>query len=204
MSSADVRRASALASVNGAWPSGVGIDAEHDVVHDRVADDDDVEQLVGGCIGLAQQIGDQLVERAADARRELLVASGVHHHERHPAHEVFAEPDLRVHHPGGRQHLTGRQIAEVAGHRGGPDVDRDAERSVDEARPDRNGNGVTVDGERDRALIVGSGAMDRTQHGGAPRTNVDTVRAQDGFADQLAQRLGVAEHGLRARRRCTA
>ena len=44
MSSAHASTGSSVASVNGAVPSGVGIDAEHEVMHDRVADEHDVER----------------------------------------------------------------------------------------------------------------------------------------------------------------
>ena len=43
MSSAHASTGSSVARVNGAVPSGVGIDAEHEVMHDRVADEHDVD-----------------------------------------------------------------------------------------------------------------------------------------------------------------
>ena len=55
---------------------------------------------------------------------ELLVAARVHHHVRHPAHQVLAEADLRVHPPGRREHLAGGEVAQVAGDGGRADVDR--------------------------------------------------------------------------------
>ncbi len=65
---------------------------------------------------------------SSSARRtvagELLVAARVHHHVRHPAHQVLAEADLRVHPPGRREHLAGGEVAQVAGDGGRADVDR--------------------------------------------------------------------------------
>ena len=64
-----------------------------------------------------------------------VVAARVHHHVRHPAHQVLAEADLRVHPPGRREDLAGGEVAEVAGDRGRADVDRDAARdALGEAR----------------------------------------------------------------------
>ena len=92
--------------MNGAWPSGVGSMPEHDVVHDRVADEHDFEHPIAVGADLFDQFSDQLVERTADRVGELAIAAGVHHHVRHPAHQVFAEADLRVHPAGARQHLA--------------------------------------------------------------------------------------------------
>ena len=172
------------------------VDAQHDVVHDRVADDHDVEQLVGRLAGLAQQIGDQLVESGADARRQLLVAARVHHHVRDPAHQVFAEPDLRVHHPGSRQHLAGRQVAEMAGDRRRADIDGDAERRVDEPRPDGDRGGVAIDGDGDGSVIVGGRPVSGAQHRGAPAAHDEIMRSNDRLADQFGHRLRIAQHGL--------
>ena len=83
----------------------------------------------GGTAGGADQSSSaSSAERAADRAGERRVATRVHHHVRHPAHQVLAEPDLRVHASARREHLTGREVAQVAGDGGGPDVDRDAAR----------------------------------------------------------------------------
>src|SRR5690625_5521258 len=48
----------------------------------------------------------------------LPISAGVHHDVGDPAHQVFAEADLGVHDAAGRQHLSGREVAEVGGNRG--------------------------------------------------------------------------------------
>jgi hypothetical protein len=51
------------------------------------------------------------------------VAAGVHHGVAHPAHQVLAEADLRVHHAGGGEHATVRQVAQMRRDGGGAEVD---------------------------------------------------------------------------------
>ena len=75
------------------------VDAEHEVVHDRVADDHDVEHPVAVDTGGVEQLADQLVDRLAHGGGQLAIAAGVHHHVGHAAHQVLAEADLRVHPP---------------------------------------------------------------------------------------------------------
>jgi hypothetical protein len=77
------------------------------------------------------------------------IAALVEHHVRDAAHEVLAEPDLRVHHAGTREDLTVDEVDEVTGDRRGPDVDRDAERSIVETGPDRDDVPATVHCDRD-------------------------------------------------------
>ena len=104
-------------------------------MHDRVADEDDLEDEVAPAPRRFDQLAGELVDRPPHDRCQLALAAGVHHHVRHPAHQVLAEADLRVHPPGRRQHLAGAEVAEVSGDRRRPDVDRDAEGGVDVSRP---------------------------------------------------------------------
>jgi hypothetical protein len=82
------------------------VDAEHDVVHDRVADEHDFEHAVARVAGALEQLADELVERGTHGLGQLAIAAGVHHHVRDPAHQVLAEPDLRVHPSGAGEHLA--------------------------------------------------------------------------------------------------
>ena len=67
--------------------------------------------------------------------RHLAVAAGVEHGVGDAAHQVFAEPDLRVHHAGRGQRLAGGEVGEMRRHGGRADVDGDAVDAVDEAGP---------------------------------------------------------------------
>ena len=112
------------------------VDAEEQVVHDGIPHEGDLEHVRPLDARVPAQLGRQLREAAADGTGELLLRAGVEHHVRHAAHEVLAEADLRVHLPGRRDDLAGVEVAEMAGDRRRPDVERDAERHVVEARPD--------------------------------------------------------------------
>ena len=124
-------------------------------MHDRVADDRQLVDLVALDARAHRELGDEAVEGLADRRGHLPGALGMHHCVRDPAHEVLAEPDLGVHHPVAGEDGSVGQVGEVAGDRRGPDVDRDAVRLVMEPRPDP-GHGVTLvdrDRHRERTLL---------------------------------------------------
>ena len=93
-------------------------------------------------------------QRLADRLGHLLGAFGMHHRVRDAAHQVLAEADLRVHHPGTGQDGPIGQVREVACDRGGADVDRDAVDRLVEARPD--GDDVATAVDRDgHAVLAG-------------------------------------------------
>ena len=68
-----------VASAKGAPPSSVGSMPEQQVVHDRVADEDQLEDVVGVDHRLGGELAEQRVERAADGVGHLHVAALVHH-----------------------------------------------------------------------------------------------------------------------------
>ena len=169
------------------------------MVHDRVPDEHDLEDVLAVDAGVVDELADQLVERGPHGGSELALAAGVHHHVRHPAHQVLAEADLGVHPPRARQHLAGREVAQVPGDRGRADVDRDAVDGADVARPhgdDQIGGAVAV-AERDRRCSIGAG--ERPVHVGEhPPVDVGErapVLLGDGVAQHPGRADGVTELG---------
>ena len=73
-----------------------GVDAEQDVVHARVADDDDLVDPLGEDAGLPADLLDVLVQEAHDPRVELPEVGRVELREGDPRHEVAAEDRLGV------------------------------------------------------------------------------------------------------------
>ena len=126
------------------------VDPEQEVMHDRVADDRELEDLVALDARAHRQLGDEAVQRLADRGGHLAGALGMHHRVGDPAHQVLAEPDLRVHHAVAREDGAVREVGEVAGDRRRADVDRDAVRLVVEARPDPRHGPAVVDRDGDR------------------------------------------------------
>ncbi len=164
ISAAVVRTARSVARANGAVPSGIGSMPEQEVMHDRVADDRDLEDLAGRDPALDGQTGDQLGQRAADRPGHLAGALGMHHRVGDPAHEVLAEPDLGVHHPVRGEDRTVRQIGQVAGDGGRSDVDGHAVGSVVEAGPDAADGPSIVDGHGHLVVARGQGRLEGTDH----------------------------------------
>ena len=123
-------------------------------MHDRIADERDLQDVVAGDAGVLRELRRQLREAAAHDARQLLLGARVHHHVGDPAHQVLAEADLRVHLAGRREDIPAREIAEMPGDRRRADVERDPVRGVVETRPHRGQVGVVVhrDGDLPRAL----------------------------------------------------
>ena len=113
---------------------------------------------------VARHIGGELAERRAHRDGHLLRAARVHHGVRDPAHEVFAEADLRVHHAGRGHDLTGREIAEVRGDGRRTDVDGHAERALVETRPQADDLLATVHRRSDLPGAGAQRALQRAQH----------------------------------------
>ena len=113
------------------------VDPEDEVVHDRVADEDELEDLVAAGTGGRDQPADQPVERLADGPGHLAGAFAMHHRVRDAAHQVLAEADLRVHDPRRGLDRAGGEVGQVAGDRRRADVDGDPQGTVVEAGPDR-------------------------------------------------------------------
>ena len=136
------------------------VDAEQEVMHDRVADDRELEDLGPLDAGPVAERREQAVERLADRVGQLHLAALVHHHVAHAAHEVLAEADLRVHHPGAREDGAVGQVDEVAGDRRRAHVDGHPERPVVEAGPDRDDVAAAVDRDRDPVRAGGQGGLE--------------------------------------------
>ena len=130
-------------------------------MHDRVADDRELEDLGPLDPGLVPERREQAVQGLADRLGQLHLAPGMHHHVGDAAHQVLAEADLRVHDPGAREDRAVGQVDEVAGDRRRAHVDGDPERPVVEARPDGDDVAAAVDRDRDAVATRGQGALER-------------------------------------------
>ncbi len=125
------------------------VEAEQQVVHDRVADERDLEDVVARDAGVGGELGGELREAAANRARQLLLGARVHHHVGDAAHQVLAEADLRVHLSGRGEHVARVEIAQVPGDGRRADVERDPVRRLVEAGPDRRHVRPVVHGDGD-------------------------------------------------------
>ena len=139
------------------------IDAEQEVVHDRVADEACIQDVAPLCARLVRDFADQRIHRAAHGLGEFGLAAGVHHHVGHPAHEVLAKADLRIHATRRRDHRAARKFRQVAGDGGRADVEGGAEGPVAEAGPDGDDALTPVDGDRRRPLAVAERTLETLQ-----------------------------------------
>jgi hypothetical protein len=104
-----------------------GIDAEQDVMHAGVADDDDLVDPLREHAGVAADLLDVLVEEAEDPSLELSQVARVELREGDARHEVAAEDSLGVEARQRRELLARLELEERRHHAGRADVDREAE-----------------------------------------------------------------------------
>ena len=140
------------------------IDAEHEVMHDRIADERELEDVRRLDARLAREPRCELAQGTADRVRHQDRAAGIHHRVGHPAHQVFAEPDLGVHHSAGGDELAGLEIAEMRGDRRRADIDGHAECLVVEARPHGDDLGLAVHRHGHFPLALAQHGLQFAQH----------------------------------------
>ena len=114
-----------------------GVQAQQQVVHDRVAHDGQLEDVAGRHARPGRQGCHQLAHGRPHGAGHRGRPVGMQHGVRDAAHEVLAEPDLWVHDALGGEHCAVRQVDEVAGDGRRAHVKGDAHGALVEARPDR-------------------------------------------------------------------
>ena len=108
------------------------------MVHDRIGDEDGVEDVVAVDVAFRADLADQVVDRLAHGTCHGLAAVRVHHHVGDAAHQILAEADLRVRRAGGGDDAARQQRHQMHGDGGRADVAGDAVGLVLEAGPQRD------------------------------------------------------------------
>jgi hypothetical protein len=99
------------------------IDPEHQVMHDGIAHQRGLENVLMRDAGLTRHVRRKSGECLAHRRRHQGGTAGIHHRIRNPAHQILAESDLRIHDPCRGNHLAAAQIAQVRRNGRGADID---------------------------------------------------------------------------------
>jgi hypothetical protein len=172
------------------------VDAEEQVVHDRVGDEYGVENVVAVHPAFRAYLADQPVDGLAYGLRHGLAPVGIHHDVGDAAHEVFAEADLRVRCAGGGDDAARQQRHQMHGDGGRADVAGDAVGLVLQPRPHGYDEGtrdvhVAVDGDGDAPVFLAQyGLHLRHDMGGDQRVFPAPVLFQHQLhAVEVAQRL---------------
>ena len=137
------------------------IDAEQQVMHDRVADERRLEDVLVRHAGRARHIRREPAERLAHRGGHQRGAARIHHRIGHAAHQILAEADLRIHVARGGDDLAARQIAQMRGDGGRADIDRETEDRLVQPGPHADDLLLGVHGDRD---LPRAGAQRRLQH----------------------------------------
>ena len=141
-----------------------GIDAEHQMVHRRVADQGRLDDVVAVDARLrghgAGEIADRALHRGGERGRLAFVLLQV----RDAAHQILAEPDLRIHHAAACDHLAGVEVAEVSSDGRGAHVDRETVHAFLEPGPHRDE--VTAFAHRHGAIPVAAVGLAGAHRGG--------------------------------------
>ncbi len=111
------------------------VDTQQQVVHDGITDKGGFQNIGGLRPDPLRHLHRQGVERLAHSGGHLDLAARIHHHVRHPAHQVFAKADLRVHHASRGQHIARGQITQMGGDGGGSHIHRKPVGFLMQSRP---------------------------------------------------------------------
>ena len=84
------------------------------MVHDWIAHDGDIDNVRSVNGGELTQLGGDLIQRSANSLCQFDLAAWVHHHVTDPAHQILAEPNLRIHLASGGKHFAGCEVDEMA------------------------------------------------------------------------------------------
>ena len=123
-------------------------------MHDGVGGDGQGQHRIRADAGLGDEVGQQAVHGLAHRGGQLRFAARMHHHPGHPAHQVLAEANLRIHAPGPGQHLAGGEVAEMRGQGGRADVQRHARDALLQAGPERHHPLFALHRRRDPPLAL--------------------------------------------------
>ena len=123
-----------------------------------------LEDLVRRRPALRRRLAEQIPHRDPHRGGHLPLPARVHHHVRDPAHEILAEPDLRVHGAGRRHHLARSEVADMRRDRRRADVDGRSVHPVLQARPHRHDVAFAVDRHGDSPVTGPQRRLERLQH----------------------------------------
>jgi hypothetical protein len=137
------------------------------VVHAAVADDHRLVDPLGRHAGLAADLGHVLVEQPHDPRGELAEVAGIELGEGDARHEVTAEDRLGVEAGDRGQLLTRFQLEQRGDHRGGADVDGQAELHAGGVAALDGQDVPRAGGHGDGAVLFAQGRGQAGQHAGA-------------------------------------
>ncbi len=102
------------------------IDIEENMVHAGVPHDGHVYNILAFDPCRSRRLCHNAVQPVSDGLIQDLKPLWIGHRESDPRHDILTVNHLRIHHRGGRYNLTICQIAEVASHRRGSDINSQA------------------------------------------------------------------------------
>ena len=149
-------------------------DPQNEVVHDWIPDQGHLEDVLPVDPGVGGELPDQFVDRLSHHPGHLGLTTGVHHHVGHPAHQIFAEADLRIHHAGAGFHFTAGEITQMGGHSRRAHIHRHPLDTFLELRPDRDN--LPAPANRNRHLPLPLAALDQRALAGAHELRLERAR----------------------------
>ncbi len=87
------------------------------MVHDRITDESELENIADVDLGLCSHAGDQGVDSVAHSPCHLHLATRIHHQVGYAAHQILTKADLRIHNAVCRDDLAAREVTQVRRHR---------------------------------------------------------------------------------------
>ncbi len=112
------------------------IDAEQQVMHDGIADQRCLEDVLVRNARISRHVRRQSAQGFAHGCRHQGGAAGIHHRIRDAAHQILAEADLRIHDAGGGDDVAALKIAQMRGNGRRTHIDGETIDEFMQPRPD--------------------------------------------------------------------
>ena len=133
------------------------INAQQQMMHDRIANQHNLDHIFCSQVGLFSRTGDQLLQPLNHGFVHFMVTARVHDAIGHPTHQILTKADLRVHRAGRGQHIARYHIAQMCRHSGRAHVDRNPGNTFFQTRPYTHNMVAIAQGDSDLPFT-------RTQH----------------------------------------
>ena len=168
------------------------IEAKRKVMHDRIAGERRLDDVAERNARRFRRLRRKRRERLVHGLGELAIAARMHHDVGDAAHQILAEPDLRVHAAARGEDIAASEIAEMGRDRRRADVEGKAEDALLQAGIDGDDVAPVPQASRHGEIAGAQRFLQAAQHGepGAHIREAPLLRERLREAAEIARRIG--------------
>ena len=89
------------------------INAQKKVMHHRIADQHNLDDIISSKPSLFSRTGDQFLQPFNDRAGHFQMPARIHDAVRHTAHQILTKANLRIHRAGRRQHIACHHVTQM-------------------------------------------------------------------------------------------